>query len=110
MIRALGPPPLVITELEPTPEERDRAQFESERFRANARRYEELAREIGERHVGKFICVAGGELFVGDDPVEVHARARNAHPDEARAFFSKFVSPHRGPKIYANRRRVGARG
>ena len=33
-------------------------------------------------HRGKYYCVAGQELFVGDDISEVMARAKLAHPDD----------------------------
>lgn len=107
MIRVIGPISLLVMEVEPTPEERARALDDAARYRKNLRRYEQLAPEIGEHHRGKFICIAGEELLVGDDPLELHARARAAHPEDAEAFFSKFVPTHRGPKIYANQRRMG---
>jgi hypothetical protein len=35
---------------------------------------------------GKVVCVAGEEAFVGDDVLEVVARARAAHPDDGGCF------------------------
>lgn len=49
-------------------------------------------------HRGKFICIAGQELFVGDSVEEVlHA----AHPnDDGR--FTRYIPSQRGPRVYAS--------
>src|SRR5262245_8135148 len=105
MIRASGPMPLTITEPESTPEERATALAEQEEFRKNAAWFGAHAKEIRDQHAGKYVCVAGGELCVGDDPIEVYARAQAAYP--GGGFFTIRISTHRGPKIYANRRLLG---
>lgn len=107
MIVAKGwcePTPLVVTEIPTTPEERAQALAESREFRENMAWFGERATEIRDAHSGKFICVVGRELFVGDDPLEVLARARAAHPDRTGGAFCMRLSTHRGPKIYANQR------
>ena len=38
--------------------------------------------EIYSKYRGKCLCVAGEELFVADDPQEVMALARAAHPED----------------------------
>jgi hypothetical protein len=54
-----------------------------------ARHAEHIARE----HAGRHVCVAGAELFVGDDLREVFERARQAHPADADAVFSRYLRP-----------------
>src|SRR5262249_2551608 len=102
MIRVAGPQPVVMMETEPSPEERATALAEQEEFRRNVAWFGSHAREIRDAHAGKFICVAGQELFVGEDPAEVYARARAAHPHPGGGFLTKRISTHRGPKVYAN--------
>lgn len=104
MIRALGPVPPVIIEAPSTPAERAAALDERERYLRNARWFAARADEIGRTHVGRFVCVAGEELFLGDVPEQVLAEARTKHPHESGAVFYKYVSRHRGPKVYATRR------
>jgi hypothetical protein len=108
MIRAVEPPSLEFVEVEGTPEERARALAQEEEFWRNARWFSAHAREIRDKYPGQYICVAGGELFVGDDAVEVHTRARAAHPS-SDGCFSLRISTHRGPKIYAHQRPMGGR-
>lgn len=60
------------------------------------------AHEIYTRYRGKFIVVAGEELFVGDTPEEALALARVAHPkDEGRII--RYIYPKKMVRIYANR-------
>lgn len=56
-------------------------------------------------HRGRFFCIAGQELFVGDSVEEVRARAKAAHPDDD-GLFSEYIPKERGLRIYANRRIV----
>ena len=36
--------------------------------------------ELVDKYAGKYAVVAGGELFVGEDPVLLEAKARRKHP------------------------------
>ena len=107
MIRALTPTPPVIIDYEPTPEERAHALAELGEFVKNVEWFGARAKEIRDAHSGMFICVAGQELFVGDDPIEVCARALTAHPIPGGGFYSKRLSILRGPKVYADQRNLG---
>lgn len=52
-------------------------------------------------HRGKFICVAGQELFVGDTPREVLDAAQAAHPeDDGR--FTRYIPVESEPRIHAH--------
>jgi hypothetical protein len=53
-------------------------------------------------HRGKYICIAGQELFVGDSVEDVLTRARAAHPDD-KGLFTRYIPKERNPRIYANR-------
>jgi len=101
MIVARYEEPLVIEEPVTTPEAKAKALVAVVEFQKNVEWFGTRAKEIRDAHTGKFICVAGQELFVGDDPVEVTTQAKSAHP-ELGGFFSMRLSMHRGPKIYAN--------
>jgi len=101
MIVARYQEPLVIEEPETTPEAKAQALAAVVEFQKNVEWFGARAKEIRDAHTGKFICVAGQELFVGDDPVEVTAHAKSVHP-QLGGFFSMRLSTHRGPKIYAN--------
>jgi hypothetical protein len=52
-------------------------------------------------HRGKYICIAGQQLFVADSVDDVLAQAKAAHPaDDGR--FTQYVPKERGARIYAN--------
>jgi len=59
--------------------------------------------EVYARHRGKFICVAGAQLFVADTAREAMALAARAHPEDKGLFF-RHIPPQKLPRIYANRR------
>lgn len=55
------------------------------------------------RHRGKFVCIAGQELFVGDTAAEAKEKASAAHPDDEGAFV-RFIPLNNAAWIYAHRR------
>jgi hypothetical protein len=63
--------------------------------------------EIHARHKGNCICVAGEELFVAESPQEVLALARAAHPEDDGRLL-RYLSPVKGPRIYAHQRQMAA--
>ena len=101
MIRATEPAPFVLKTLEVSDEERIANRTAMEQFQLNLAWWNARVKEIRDAHTGRFVCVAGQELFVGDDPIEVMARAEAAHPNRG-GFLSLYLSTHRGPKIYAH--------
>jgi hypothetical protein len=104
MIRAREPQTFVIETPPTTEEERARNLAMVADFERNVAWWNSHVVEIREKHTGKFVCVSGQELFVGDDPTEVMTRAETAYPGGGH--LSLFLSPHRGPKIYANQRNL----
>lgn len=108
MIRALNSEPLVIETPEISDEERAANIAALAEHDKNVTWWNTHADEIVALHAGKYVCVAGQELFVGDDPVEVIARAKAAHPNPGRGFRFTHIPTQQGPMIYAIRRTLGA--
>ena len=91
MIRVVGksklPDAILLPLVASSPEERLR--FET--FRRNAAWYDAHSEELFDQYRGQHICIAGGEVFAGPDPVEVRARAAAAHPAEAGCQFAVYL-------------------
>ena len=83
-----------------TPEERAQNLKRAVEWRRNLRWYGENVKEIRDQHSGKYIVILGQELFVGEDPREVRARAVAAHPELKDSEYSMRLSRLRGPKVY----------
>jgi hypothetical protein len=96
MIRALEPTPLAVEIPEVSAEERAAGIAANEEFKKNVAWWNAHTKELQAAHPGKFVCVAGQELFAGDDPVEVVARAKIAHPNPGAGFLSFRISTHQG--------------
>jgi hypothetical protein len=109
MIRALKNAPLVVETCEVSDEERAANIAASEQFQLNLAWWNARVKEIRDAHTGKFVCVAGQELFVGDDPDEVIARAEAAHPNPGRGFLSLFRLRQTGEKTDHDVVRAGQR-
>ena len=65
--------------------------------------FEQRAQEIYRTHRGRCLCIAGGELFVGDTPEEVTALATAAHPDD-EGRFTRYIPKERLARVYVVRR------
>ena len=83
-----------------TPEERAQNLKRAAESSRNLRWFGEHAKEIRDQHSGKYIVILGQELFVGDDPREVHTRAEAAHPKVKGSSYAMRLSRHRGPKVH----------
>lgn len=59
------------------------------------------ATEIYRTYRGKFIVVAGEELFVGDTAEEADALAEAAHPED-KGSLGRYIYPKKMIRIYAN--------
>ena len=91
--------PIVMEEVT-DPEELARGRAWKARADRNAAWLQKHAAEVYPRHRGKFICVAGEELFVADTPREVLALARATHPDDD-AFLLHYIPLEKVARIYA---------
>jgi len=90
----------VVMEELTDPEEIAKFQARHER---NGRNWDWLEAHASEvySHRGKFICIAGQQLFVADTVQEAVAQAKAAHPeDDGR--FTRYIPLKRGPRIYAH--------
>lgn len=94
--------PIQITMEEMTdPEELARLQARSAQTERNAAWLQAHAPEIYQTHRGKFIVVAGEELFIGDTPEEVLTQAKSAHPEDHSSLI-RYIYPKKMVRIYAN--------
>jgi hypothetical protein len=93
MIRVIGPkpPPVVMTTEELSPEELVEWRRRREIFERNQQWYSVHVDELYETYAGKFICVAGGEVFAGDDARDVYARSAAVHPDESGVEYGMYI-------------------
>jgi hypothetical protein len=72
-----------------------------ERFRKNADWLQAHVPQVYAQHRGKFICVAGQELFVADTAPEAVAAARKAYPEED-GFLLRYVPREKLERVYAH--------
>lgn len=99
------PPIQVVMEEVTDPQEIAEAQAQMEQTRRNSAWLHEHAHEIYTRHRGKFIAIAGEELFVGDTPEEAIALAKAAHPED-KGLLSQYIYPRKMARVYGNQRRM----
>jgi hypothetical protein len=92
--------PSIVMEEVTDPEELSRGRAWRARADRNAVWLQMHAAEIYPRHRGKFICIAGEELFVADTPGEVLRLARAAHPEDD-GFFLRYIPREKLARIYA---------
>jgi hypothetical protein len=85
------------------PVELAKARAQDERFERNSAWLQARIKDVYSRHRGKCICVAGQELFVGDTPEAVIARAKAAHPEDDGRLL-RYIPKERIDRIYANKR------
>jgi hypothetical protein len=95
-----NPSPFTMRE-ETDPVEIAKARAMFEKFDRNYAWLEAHAAEVFS-HRGKYICIAGQELFVGDDVKELLAQAKAAHPEDDGPLF-QYVPKERAARIYAHR-------
>ncbi|HEX7376657.1 MAG TPA: hypothetical protein VF278_06065 [Pirellulales bacterium] len=87
------------------PVELAKARAQRERFDRNAAWLQAHAHEVYPQCRGKYMCIAGEELFIGKTPQEAIAAATTAHPDDNGRFF-RFIPEKNLPSIYGNSRRM----
>jgi hypothetical protein len=68
------------------PKELAQGRSRRERFDRNFAWLQAHGADIYPHHRGKYICIAGEELFVADTPKEVIALAEAAHPEDDGRF------------------------
>ncbi len=91
-------PKIVITEVT-DPIEIAKAKEQCEKFDRNLAWLEANAKEVYS-HRGKYVCIAGQELFVGDSVQEIIRQAKAKHPDD-NGLFTRIIPMERRARIYA---------
>lgn len=98
-------PPIQVTMEEITdPEEIARFRAAMTQVMRNADWLEAHATEIYRNYRGKYIVVAGEELFVGDTWEEADALAEAAHPED-KGSLGRYIYPKKAARFYGNIRR-----
>jgi hypothetical protein len=92
--------PLVI-EFVTDPVELAKARAQDERFKRNWDWFTDRATEFYRAHRGKYLCISGQQLFVGDTPTEAVVKSRAAHPDDDGRF-TRYIPLKRTVRIYAH--------
>jgi hypothetical protein len=107
MLKSPNRPSSVVMEEVTDPTELEQARRQRERFDRNADWLQRHVPEIYRKHRGKFICVAGEELFVGDTVEEAVQVATAAHPDDD-GMFTRYIPQKKVPRIYEIQRTLVA--
>jgi len=94
-------PPMTMSVDDPRPEGWTPPPAQKERYERNLAWFLPRLAEIHAQHQGKWICVAGQELFVADTMEEASALAEAAHPEDDGRLL-RLLCPVRGSRIYAN--------
>lgn len=97
---SLSPIKIVMEEVA-DPQEVAMARSQFAQAELNSAWLQEHAAEIYTRHRGKFIVVAGEELFVADTPEEATALAKARHPSDAGRII-RYIYPTKLARVYAN--------
>lgn len=87
------------------PQELASARARREQFDRNVAWLQAHAAEVYPRHRGRFICIAGEELFVANTAREALALGAQAHPEDQGSFV-RYIPHERVPRIYGDLRRV----
>jgi hypothetical protein len=100
MLQQPGASPFVLEEVT-DPAELAKARARWERFDRNAAWLQAHAHEAYSQNRGKYLCIAGEELFVADTAPEALALGRHAHPDDDGSFVH-YVPREKMARISAN--------
>ena len=85
------------------PQELARAGAQRAKFERNAAWLHEHASEVYPSFRGKYICIAGQQVFAAESAVEALALGRAAHPDDDGSFV-RYIPREKITRIYANQR------
>ena len=92
----------IVVEFEDSdsPEEAAAARQQREQFDRNSDWLQSHISEIGDNYLGKCICIAGQQLFVGDTTREAVSQATVAHPEDS-GWFTLYIPKEKAARIYA---------
>ena len=95
--------PQVTMEIVTDAMELAKARAQRERFDRNAAWLQSHAHAVYSKCRGKYMCIAGEQLFFADTLQDALAAATAAHPDDDGRFF-RYIPEKTLPSIYANSR------
>ncbi len=98
----LAQPKLILEEIT-DPDEIARLQTQDEQHRRNSEWLQAHWAGILPQARGKFLAVAGQEVFIADTPAQAWAWVDKTHPEDDGATV-EYVRPEKGPRIYADHR------
>jgi hypothetical protein len=84
------------------PEENAQARALQTQLEANVEWLDAHAAEVYS-HRGRYICIAGRQLFVADSLDEVLVQATAAHPDDLGCYV-RYIPREKVPRVYAHQR------
>jgi hypothetical protein len=93
-------PPIIVEEVN-DPAVIEEARLRRVQFQRNSDWLQARIPEVYNHNRGKFICVAGQELFVADTPAEALTRAREAHPED-HGILMRTIPNENIPRVYAH--------
>jgi hypothetical protein len=93
--------PLTVERLT-DPEELAAFRAQMARLAKNSAWLQAHAAEVYAHHRGKFIAIAGQQLFVGATMQEAMTQAQAAHPDDD-GILTQYIPRERGVRVYADR-------
>ena len=96
-------PPTVVMQEVTDPQELAAARDRRDRFDRNEAWLQAHVAEIYGCYRGKYICIAGEELFVADTPDTAYASGKSAHPEDDGRFV-RYIPKEKLPRVYANQR------
>jgi hypothetical protein len=97
----------LTVEIETDPEEIDSAQKQHALARINLQALNKHAQQISApENWGKYVCLAGGEYFIGETGELAEAKAKRAHPSDNGSFV-QYIPLDNNPRLYADLRMLG---
>ena len=94
-------PPAIVMQEVTEPQELAEARARRNRFDRNEAWLQARAAETYKCHRGRYICIAGEELFVADTPEAAYASAKSAHPEDD-GLFVRYIPKEKLPRVYAD--------
>jgi hypothetical protein len=91
--------PVVVEEVT-DPVELAKARLQRQRFDRNEAWLQAHISQVYSQYRGRFICIAGEELFASDSAQQAIELATAAHPDDD-GWFTRFIPPVKLPGVYA---------
>ena len=94
-------PPAVTMQEVTDPQELTEARARRTLFDHNETWLQAHVADIYRRYRGRFICIAGEELFVADTADAAYASGKSAHPDDDGRFV-RYIPKEKLPRVYAD--------